>query len=170
LRELLELIVAGKLVGDALKEAKKKIKELWERKEYGFTPDPELASKLQRISKNDAYNRMKELIGNHPFLSLVRLGLVFAEISEEGEAEKIARVKREVHHIYGIKGVRVLTMGSTGVLLDVIRYLSDLKIKYNNPLVSRPLKFASIHSHSHCLSRSFLFHQKYLCSYSLIQN
>jgi len=44
LRELLELIATGKLVGDGLKEAKKKIRELWERKEYGFTPDPELAN------------------------------------------------------------------------------------------------------------------------------
>ncbi len=129
--ELLDIIVAGKYGKDVLSWARERIKELWGKKEYGFTPEPELAFKLQKISKSEAYKRMKECIGNHHFLSLVKLGLIFAEISEEGEVEKIARIKSDVHEKYGIKGVRILSMGSTGVLLEVIRYLSDIKIKHN---------------------------------------
>ncbi len=129
LRELLELIATGKLVGDALKEAKKKIKELWERREYGFTPDPELANELQRISKSDAYKRMKDCIGHHHFLSLIKLGLRIAELSDEGRVETIAKIKNSVYKKYGIRGVRILNMGGTGVLLEIIKYLSQLKME-----------------------------------------
>jgi len=131
LHKLLEYIAAGKLVGDALKEAKKKVKELWERREYGFTPDPKLAYELQRISKSDAYKRMKDCIGNHPFLSLIKLGLRIAELSDEGRVETIAKIKNSVYEKYGIRGVRILNMGGTGVLLEIIQYLSQLKMEKN---------------------------------------
>lgn len=39
--ELLQWITLGKLTGDALEWAKKRVKELWDKKEYGFTPNPQ---------------------------------------------------------------------------------------------------------------------------------
>ncbi len=144
LRELLELIATGKLVGDALKEAKKKIKELWERREYGFTPDPELANELQRISKSDAYKRMKDCIGHHHFLSLIKLGLRIAELSDEGRVETIAKIKNSVYEKYGIRGVRILNMGGTGVLLEIIKYLSQLKMEKNYTQRDMAEKFEEI--------------------------
>ncbi len=74
---------------------------------------------------------MRECIGDHPYLSVVKLGLAFAGISKRGDAERIGRIKREVTNRYGLKGVRILAMGSTGVLLEVIRYMSDIKIKHD---------------------------------------
>lgn len=52
LPELLSYLTFGKLTGDALIFARNKARELWERKEYGFTPEPGLAAELQRISKS----------------------------------------------------------------------------------------------------------------------
>lgn len=129
--ELLRLIAEGKLVGDALNWAKKRIAELWAKKEYGFTLEPEVASELQRISKSEAYKRMKDCIGKHRFLSLVKLGLRIAELSEEGKVETIAKIKDKVYANYELEGIRVLDMGSTGVLEDVVLHLSSIKIKKN---------------------------------------
>ncbi len=129
--ELLKLIAIGKLTKDTLKEAKKRIKERWETREYGFTPEPELASGLQKTGKSEAFRRMKDCIGNHSYLSLVKLGLRIAELSDNGRVETIAKIKNDVLNKYGMKGVRILNMGSTGVLQGIIRYLSDLKIEQN---------------------------------------
>ncbi len=128
---LLKLIALGKLSKDALREAKDRIKELWETREYGFTPEPELASGLQKTGKSEAFRRMKDCIGDHSYLSLVKLGLRIAELSDEGRVETIANIKNDVLNKYGINGVRILNMGSTGALPEIIRYLSDLKIEHN---------------------------------------
>ncbi len=129
LSDLLKLIAAGKLAGDALKWAKKRVKELWEKKEYGFTPDPELATSLQKISQTEAYRRIKQCIGNHRFLPVIRLGLRIEELSEEGRVDLISKIKDNVHKKYGFEGVRILNMGATGILKGIIQYLSDLKIR-----------------------------------------
>ena len=128
---LLKLITAGKLAGEALKWAKKRVRELWEKKEYGFTPDPELATSLQKISQTEAYSRMRQCIGNHRFLPVVRLSLRIEELSEEGKVDLISKIKDSVHKKYGFEGVRILNMGATGILKGIIQYLSDLKIRNN---------------------------------------
>lgn len=127
--EILKLIAEGKLAGDALNWAKKRVAELWAKKEYGFTLEPEVASELQRISRSEVYKRMKECIGKHRFLSLVKLGLRIAELSEEGKVETIAKIKEKVYANYELEGIRILSMGSTGVLEDVVLHLSSIKIK-----------------------------------------
>lgn len=132
LPELLNLIVAGKLTGDLIVWANQRIKELFERKEYGFTPEPEFASGLQQVSKSDAYNRMKECIGNHTFLSLVKLALRIEELNDEGRTKIVERTKNEVYKKHGVQGVRVLNMGSTGVIIPIIQYMSDIKLKHDH--------------------------------------
>lgn len=131
LPELLNWITLGKLTGDALEWARKRVKELWEKKEYGFTLNPELASDLQRISKSEAYKRIKECIGNSNLLGLVKLGLRIEELSDEGKVSLIANIKNDVYKKYGVEGVRILTMGSTGLLMGIIQYLSSIKIENN---------------------------------------
>ncbi len=131
LPELLQYLALGKLTGEALEWARKRVKELWDKKEYGFTPKPELASDLQRISESEAYKRMKECLGNNDFLGLVKLGLKIEELSEEGRVALISNIKNDVYKKHGVKGVRILTMGSTGVLLGIIQYMSSVKIENN---------------------------------------
>lgn len=131
--ELIKLIGAGKLTGDALKEAKKEIIKFLAKNEYGFTPDKDLAIELQQIKNSELYNRFKGCVGKSPCLSLVKLGLTFEGLSEEGREEKIRRIKDEVFRSpkFGIKGIAVLNMGSTGVLPEIIHWISDKKINNN---------------------------------------
>ncbi len=124
LPQLLEYIVAGKATQEALSWAKKRAKELWEKKEYGFTPEPDVASGLQKISKSDAYKRMRECIGNHPYLTLVKLSIRIQELSERGQKESVNNLKNEVYKKHGLEGIRILTMGTTGVIFAVIQHLS----------------------------------------------
>lgn len=145
LSELLKLIAGGKLAGDALNQAKRKVRELWLKREIGFTPDPELAKDLIEIGDNDAYKRMKDCIGsNHPYLSLIRVGLKFFYISREGDQERIGEIKRHVSNVHGQKGVRILNMGATGTLEGIIRYLSDIKIREGLTQADTAEKFEEI--------------------------
>ncbi|MCZ7357484.1 MAG: hypothetical protein O8C66_07880 [Candidatus Methanoperedens sp.] len=129
LPELLKLVALQKLTGKILDWATQRIKELWEKREYGFTPEPDVASGLQKISKSDAYRRMKECIGNHRFLGLVKLGFRVDELNEQGNTTAIAKIKSNVFEKHGVEGIRILTMGTTGVLTGIIQYLSDMKLK-----------------------------------------
>jgi len=144
LPELLVLIRLGEIAKDKLEWAIKRVKELWNKREYGFTPEPELASKLQRISKSDAYKRMRECIGKHRFLGLVKLGLRIEELSAEGSVKIIAKIKDDVYQKFGTEGIKILRMGSTGALIEVIRYLSDFKIEHNYSQADMATIFESI--------------------------
>ncbi len=129
LPELLKLVTLQKLTGKILDWATQRIKEQWDKREYGFTPEPEVASGLQKISKLDAYKRMKECIGNHRFLGLVKLGFRIDELNQQGNTAAIAKIKSSVFEKHGVEGIRILTMGTTGVLVGIIQYLSDMKLK-----------------------------------------
>jgi len=123
LPELLKLVALQKLTGKALEWAKQRIKELWDKKEYGFTPEPEVASGLQIISKSESYRRMRECIGNHRYLGLIKLGFRADELNEQGNTAAIARIKAKVYEKHGVEGIRILTMGTTGILIGIIQYL-----------------------------------------------
>jgi len=129
LPELLKLYAAGTIGKDAIEWVKLRIKKLWEKKQYGFTPEPQIASGLQRINKSDAYQRTKGCIGNNPYLNLIRLGLRIEELSEKGKIEAIANMRNNVYDKYGNDGIKILNMGSTGALMPIIQHLSDIKIK-----------------------------------------
>jgi hypothetical protein len=129
LPELLKLVALQKLTGKILEWANQKIKELWDKREYGFTPEPEVAYGLQKISKSEAYKRMKDCIGNHRFLGLIKLGFRVDELNEQGNVAAIAKIKDNVYEKHGVEGIRILTMGTTGVLMGIIQYLSDMKIR-----------------------------------------
>lgn len=131
LPELLKFVALQKLTGKILDWATQRIKELWEKREYGFSPEPEVASGLQKISKSDAYKRMKDCIGKHLFLGLIKLGFRAEELNEQGNTAAIAKIKNSIYDIHGVEGIRILTMGTTGVLTGIVQYLSDMKIRNN---------------------------------------
>ncbi|VVB87334.1 Uncharacterised protein [uncultured archaeon] len=129
LPELLKLVALQKVTGKILDWVTQRIKEQWEKKEYGFTPEAEVATGLQKISKSEAYKRMRECIGNHRFLGLVKLGFRAEELNEQGNIAAIAKIKDNVYQKHRVEGIRIITMGTTGVLTGIIQYLSDIKIK-----------------------------------------
>lgn len=74
---------------------------------------------------------MKECVGNSNLLGLVKLGLKIEELTDEGKVTLIANIKNDVYKKYGVEGIRILTMGSTGILLGIVQYLSAVKIENN---------------------------------------
>ncbi len=131
LPELLKIVAFQRLSGKVLDWATQRIKELWEKREYGFSPQPEVADGLQKISKSDAYKRMKDCIGNHRFLGLIKLGFRAEELNELGNTKAIAEMKNSIYDNHGVEGIRILTMGTTGVLTGIVQHLSDMKIRNN---------------------------------------
>jgi len=86
---------------------------------------------LQRIGNSEAYKSAKTCIGNSKFLGLIKLGLRIEEFSEEGKTSIIANIKNDVYKKYDVEGVRILTMGSTGMLVGIIQSLNSIKIQHN---------------------------------------
>ncbi len=127
--ELLKLYAIGNISKEALDWIKIRLKELWDKKQYGFTPEPKIASELQQITKSDAYQRTKECIGNNPHLNVIKLGLRMEKLTEEGKIEAIDNIKNSVYRKHGQEGITILNMGATGALMPIIQHLSDMKIK-----------------------------------------
>lgn len=133
--ELLAILAAGpaaelsKPVTDWIKE---RIRKQWDKKEYGFTPDPETAVALQKVGKSDAYKRIKECIGvKSPYLNVIRLGLRIEDLSYADDGEQIHNLRSQVYSIYDKEGISILNMGNVGALVAVIKHLSQLKIENN---------------------------------------
>lgn len=131
LRDLLEYVIAAKLSGEALSAAKRRIYDLWLQNKYGFTPSKEEAIAIQRISQREIYKRLKGCIGKHWALDLLRVGIYISELNEVGSKETVERIKEDVYNRFRARGVRILTLGSTGIIVQVIEFLSDLKSENN---------------------------------------
>ncbi|KXS46221.1 MAG: hypothetical protein AWU58_740 [Methanohalophilus sp. T328-1] len=131
LPELLQIIRLGTYTTDILDAIKKRVKELWSKKQYGFTPDAKTAKELQNITKSDAYRRMEECVGKTSYLNIVKLGLKIEDLSYKLGSAEIENIRKDVFNKYGKDGINILNMGNNGALLPLIQYLSDLKIKNN---------------------------------------
>jgi len=131
LSDLISYTVAAKLTGEALAKAKKRIKDLWNQRKYGFTPSKEEAIGISKIGKTEIYKRLKDCVGNHWSLNLIRLGMYISELSEGGKRETIERIREDVHRKYHKTGINVVNLASTGTIFPAIQYLSDLKMRKN---------------------------------------
>lgn len=131
LDQLISVGVVGGYSGSVLVWIKKRVKKKWEEKKYGFTPSPKLAKELEEISKQDQYLRLKEVIGDHWSLHLIKLGLQISNLNAEGKRDAVTKINADVYRRYKKRGVRILTLGSTGVIKDVLEYLSSLKMREN---------------------------------------
>lgn len=90
---------------------------------------------IYKITQNSSYKRMEDCLGSHWSMNLIGLGLYVAELNKEQQRELQERVRIEVHKKYGSKGLRILEMGSTGTIDNVINYLSSVKIRKNYNII-----------------------------------
>jgi len=125
------LIAAGKVLGESLVAAKKKIKELWDQRKYGFTPSKPEADAIKDVGEKESYRRFKECVGNHWSIDLIRVGLYITELNDEGKKEIVKKIKDGVHRKYGARGIKIVELATTGHILEIIDYLSRLKINEN---------------------------------------
>ena len=130
-RELLSYVLLAKLSGQLLDYAKKRIKETWDKKQYGFSPSKDEAIILKRISRADVYERLKFCLGQHWSLSLIKVGIYISDLNIEGQQELVEKINEDIFKKYGKRGKRIMELGSTGVIRNIIEYISDLKIRKN---------------------------------------
>ena len=129
LRELISYVNLKKLSGQVLEYAKKRIRELWGKRQYGFTPSKDEATILKKISKTDLYLRLKFCLGHHWCLPLIKVGIYISNLNKEGQDILVNQIKDSINQKYGIRGIRIMELGSTGVIESIIELISDLKIK-----------------------------------------
>lgn len=122
LETLLELYKIGK-------DVEQKVIELLDKKKYGFVPNAQEANSLQRIRESPLFCRLKECVGNHWSLNLVAVGIYIMELNDEGERKLIQEIRDRTNKKYGPRGMKIVNLGSTGVILEVIEYLDSLKLR-----------------------------------------
>lgn len=141
LRDLLTFLYTVKLSKETIEYIRKRIRELWNQSKYGFTPNAEEAAAIYKIGQKEAYKRLKHCIGFHWSLRLIRLGLYISDLNDEGQRKLIKKTKEDIYKKYGSKGIKITNMATTGAILDVIEYLSKLKIEDNLNRTDLTIKF-----------------------------
>lgn len=141
IKDLLTFLYTAKLTKETVEYVKKRVRELWNQSKYGFTPNAEEATVIYKISQREAYKRLKECIGSHWSLPLIRLGLYISDLNDEGRRKLIAKIKEDIYKKYGSKGLKIANMATTGAILSVIEYLSKLKIEENLNQTDLAIKF-----------------------------
>lgn len=130
-------LILKKLIGDyASKKAvenvdniKDRIREFLTNDKLAACPEDNKASKLDKIRERQIYKRFIECVGIHRTESIVCAGIYLSELSIDDSNKEIEEINRDVNQRYGPRGWKVLKMGSTGVIYDVISYLDDLRKK-----------------------------------------
>lgn len=134
-KDLGSLILSGKVAADAVAYIREKIKEKIYEGRYGFVPNAEEAKAIYEVGKKDVYIRLKQCLGGHWAIDLLRAGIYISKLNDEGKRDAVRKIKDGVYEKYGSRGIKIIDMGATGIIISVALYLSDRKIKNNlNPL------------------------------------
>lgn len=156
LEYLKDCLKTGKIAKELVVVIRSQIKLLLAKKRYGFTPDPQMASDLQAISKSEAYKRIADCIGETRYLSVIKLALRIQHLSYTKGSAEISKINHDVSKKHGKNGINILHMGNTGILLPVIKHLSDLKIDGDHNQETMREHFITI---IHMWGRSTIFHK-----------
>lgn len=106
------------------------IRDIWlkAKTRSGFTPTPEEAERLKRISQNITYRSFKSCIGSTPYLRFIKVGLMLYELMTEGNLDRIKEIKDEIYNSkYNTTALKIIHIASTGVLLNALEYLINLR-------------------------------------------
>lgn len=128
----------NKILGNALllgfekitKRTLDSIKKVWLKSSfrYGFTPEPEEATKLKRISQNNIYQTFKEIIGKYKFTPYIKVGILLYELNKIGDKDRVEEIRKDVYNSRdGYIAKKIIHLASTGTLLHVLNFLIDLK-------------------------------------------
>ena len=135
IKDLTSLILSGKVAADAVLYIREKIKEKIYEGKYGYVPNGEEAKAIYEVDQKDVYIRLKQCLGGHWALELLRVGIYISRLNDEGKRGVVRKIKDGVFKKYGPRGIKIIDMGATGIIVSVASYLSDRKIRENlNPL------------------------------------
>lgn len=107
------------------------IRDKIKSKKYLISINEEEINKIYLITKTEIYRRMENCLGSHWSMNLIALGLYVAELNDLQKNEIVEKVRAEIHRKYRAEGIKILDMGSTRSISQVINYLSGIKIRKN---------------------------------------
>ena len=109
-----------------------KIKAIWLRfKYYGFTPTPTEAELLKNISKNSTYMTFAKCVGKYEYNAFIKIGLLIYELNELGDNARVDEIRRYIYGQHGNVPKKIIQIASTGILLHVLEYLTNLRDEKN---------------------------------------
>lgn len=125
------IVLLKKSPGKFGKIIKERLIYLVKSKKYLISLSEEDTTELYKISKQELYKRLERCLVSHWSMNLIALGIYISKLNELDQGELAKKVKSEVHFKYQAKGLKILAMGSTGVIDHVIGFLSDIKTEKN---------------------------------------
>lgn len=138
------LTLLKKSAGKIKERIKEIIKEKIESKKYLISISKDELSNLKRISESDIYKRMEECLGSHWSMNLIALGLYISELNKQLQKELQEKVRKEIHQKYGAEGLKIMEIGSTGAIRQIIEYLSNIKMNKEYDLIQMGRLFDKI--------------------------
>lgn len=111
-----------------------RIKRAWTQQKHrpGFTPLPEESDLLYDISRSAAYQSFKHCVGSkYTYNRYIKVGLLLQELSLQGYRDRLRAIRDELRQKKHPKGAfKLIHIASTGVLSQVLEYLSSLRDQY----------------------------------------
>ena len=114
-----------------LKEQKENVGKFFVKNQVGFIPEGMDYSAYQSFKKKSVYKQLKFLIGNHPTLPIVVVGLWLNSLPEKEQVQQAKDKRNEIYGEYKEKGVNILNMAVTGFMEAFVKWLSNYNIKRN---------------------------------------
>lgn len=134
---------ASKVTPEILKFFKDKINQLWALKNTGFVMSASQAEEINKLAGTKLFH-IKETLNDHWSTELILLGLYVDKLNKEDRRKEIDGIKERVHKKYGVNGIRVINLATTGAIIPIFWYLSDLKQRKNYCATDLAIEFDKI--------------------------
>src|SRR3989338_1512042 len=114
-----------------LEEKKEQLISFFSRNRVGFLPKGCGLGDLKNSQKTQSFKQLKYLIGNHPTLPIISIGLWINSLPEEKQKKVAEEIRNSIYKMHKKKGVSILNMASTGFMEGFIKFLTNYNLKKN---------------------------------------
>lgn len=114
-----------------LKETSAEAKNYFVKYKVGFLPEGMDYTDYQKIKNKSIFKQLKFLIGNHPTLSIILIGLHISSLDRKLKNTLFEENKQAIYDKYRAKGVAIMNMTTTGFLEDYVKWLTKYNVDKN---------------------------------------
>ncbi len=114
-----------------LEEKKDQLISFFSRNKVGFLPKGCGLGDLKHSQKKQSFKQLKYLLGEHPTLPIISIGLWINSLPEEDQKKGVEGIRNSIYKTHKKKGVSILNMASTGFMEGFIKFLTNYNLKKN---------------------------------------
>lgn len=148
LKEIAFYLISIKEILKSAPEIKKfaddKIKQLWGLKHIGFPVSAAQAEEFRKLADSNVYSSVKACLTGHWAIEPTLSGLYVDKLNKENRRSEITEIRNKVHKKYGLDGIRIIDLATTGAIIPVLWYLTDLKQRKNYCATDLAIEFSKI--------------------------